>query len=198
MVAKVTSFQKAQRDANTNAKMLQRHVNKVWNAAAVAPMFRKEIEKKDKHGKTVVVRRSVRLIQGHAYNIAVAGACKLAQRDLKKDCDKWGIDCPMSTSHPFMLGMPKGTKLMLEQFLSAYVASGVLHATRMMKAPDKPAHKRLNKVYITRAFERLNEAMQSNSGAARASVVVPLKIKKAGNADYKPPKKGDAEAEDAE
>ena len=96
------------------------------------------------------------------------------------------MDYPETSKHPFMLGVPKGTKLMLEQFLSAYVATGVLKATRMMKAPETPKHKRLNKDYIKRAFAQLNEAMQANSGTTRASCVVPLKVKKAANSgkDY--------------
>lgn len=184
---KATSWQKSQRDANVNAKTLQRHINKVWNAGVSAPMFRREVENDGK-----VMRRSVRLIQGHAYNIAVAGAVAAAVADLKADCDKWGMDYPETSKHPFMLGVPKGTKLMLEQFLSAYVATGVLKATRMMKAPENPKHKRLNKIYVKRAFEYLNEAIQSNSGATRASCVVPLKVKK-NNKDYEPPAVEEAE-----
>jgi hypothetical protein len=178
---KPTSWQKSQRDANVNAKTLQRHINKVWNAASKAPMFRREVEKDGK-----VTRRSVRLIQGHAYNIAVAGAVAAAVKDLKTDCDKWGLEYPETSKHPFMLGVPAGTKLMLEQFLSAYVATGVLKATRMMKAPETPKHKRLNKIYIKRSFEYLNESIQSNSGSTRAGCVIPLKVKKAGG-DYQPP-----------
>ena len=195
------TFQKAQRECAQNAKVLQRHVNKVWNSAADAPMFRKEIQKmkkvptgsqggtklvpvKDKDGRPVMARRSVRLVQGHAYNIAIAGGVKAAIRELKKDCDTWGIDYPESTKQPFMLGMPKGSKLMIEQFLSAYVSTGVLHASRMMNEMGK--HKRLNKDYIKRAFGQLNEAMQSNTGTSRASCIVPLKVKKAAAAgkDY--------------
>jgi hypothetical protein len=169
-------FQKAQREAIVNSKTLQRHVNKVWNAAGAAPMFRKEIQKQ-KDGKPIVQRRSVRLIQGHAYNIAMAGAVQSAVRDMKVGCDKWGIDYPQSTPQPWMLGMPKGSKLMLEQFLSAYVATGVLHATRMMKQAGK--HKRLNKEYLTRAFEHMNEGISGQMGVSRNALVVPLKVKKA-------------------
>jgi hypothetical protein len=202
--SKATSWSKANLDATINSKTLQRHINKVWNSASAAPMFRREYQATTKSrnaqgvitlkpkvgadGKPVMLRRSVRLVQGHAYNIACAGAVHAAVRGLKADCDKWGLDYPQHSNHPFMLAVPNGTKLMLEQFLSAYVATGVLKATRMMKAPEvvgpdgkmgKAKHKRLNKCYIKRAFEHLNQAIHDNTGAARATCVVPLKVKKA-------------------
>lgn len=186
-------FQKAQREAAVNAKVVQRHINKVWNSASFAPIFRKEVAKKDKNGNDVIQRRSVRLIQGHAYNIACAGAVKNAVREVKQDCDTWGIDYKSSTNSPFMLGMPKGTKLMLEQFLAAYVGTAVLKANRMMQAAGK--HKRLQKSYIARAFNQVNDAVHCNSGTSRTSVIVPLKVKKAAasGADYQPPADGDVE-----
>ena len=211
-MVKVTSFQKAQRETALNSKMLQRHINKVWNGAANAPMFRKEYQAMDKKklpdgkikvtpkmkdGKPVMQRRSVRLIGGHAYNIAVAGAVINAQREIAADHKAWGLEASEEQKHPFMLGMPKGSKLMLEQFLSAYVASAVLKSTRMMKAlhpdgkPEETKHKRLNKDYIKRGFLEVNNAIDGNGGTVRASVVVPLKVKKAG--EYKPPATEEAE-----
>tara|TARA_Y100000389_G_scaffold204725_2_gene259231 strand:- start:13663 stop:14352 length:690 start_codon:yes stop_codon:yes gene_type:complete len=214
---KPTSFQKAQREAQVNTKGLHRHINKVWNAAVTAPMYCREyqvMEKKEaanggvelvpkvgKDGKPVMARRSARLIAGHAYNIACAGAVRAAVRELKQDYDTWGMGYPNTTQSPFMLGIPKGTKLMLEQFLSAYVATGVLHATRMMKAPEgtgldsngKAWHKRLNKAYIQRAFATINAKINATSGTTSATCVVPLKVKKA--TDYVPPAQEEPEEE---
>ena len=182
---KATSFQKAGREAVANSKAVQRHINRVWNLGPGAPMFRKEVAKIDpetgkgivKNGMPVVVRRSVRLIQGHAYNIACAGAVRAAVREIKDDCEKWGIPYTSNTNHPFMLGVPNGTKLMLEQFLSAYVSTGTLHATRAMKAfhpdkePNKPKHKRLNKMYIKRSFEQLKAEKEAEKGAEKEVLV---------------------------
>ena len=104
---KATSFQKAGREAVANSKAVQRHINRVWNLGPGAPMFRKEVAKIDpetgkgivKNGMPVVVRRSVRLIQGHAYNIACAGAVRAAVREIKDDCEKWGIPYTINTNH---------------------------------------------------------------------------------------------------
>lgn len=220
-MVKTTSFQSAMRDAQQNSKVLSRHINKTWNAAVAAPMFRKEYPRmkkvpgakggtklvavKDKDGTPVMARRSVRLISGNAYHIACAGAAAAAANEVKAECDTWGIDYPQSTAHPFMLGMPKGTKLMLEQFLSAYVATALLKANRSMKAPEwrpeggtgdgsKAKHKRLNKDYVRRAFTALNESVQSGPASLRPACVVPLKVLKKGNKDYAPPKDGDKDA----
>lgn len=200
-MGKLQSFSIAQRETNQNAKTLQRHINKVWNSGVAAPMYRKEVPKLDgngrqvvKDGMPVVQRRSVRLINGHAYNIACAGAVAAAANDQKKDFKKWGLPYVQSTNHPFMLSVPKGTKLMMEQCLSAYVATAVLKATRMMKAPDTPKHKRLNRLYIQRAFASLNESIQSDLASLRPACIVPLKVIKKGNKDYVPPTNGDPDA----
>ena len=62
--------------------------------------------------------------------------------------------------------------------------------------PNEPKHKRLNRVYIKRAFERLNEAIKSDGGTTRASCIVPFKVKKAAAAgsDYVPPVEEEEEA----
>ena len=202
------SFRVAQQDAVQNNKVVQRTINKVWNAAPHAPMFRREYQAKERiknedgsitirarveDGKPVMLRRSVRLIQGHAFNIACAGGVSAAVNEIKRECDTWNIDYPQSTNHPFLLGLPAGTKLMLEQFLSAYVATGVLKSTRAMKALGK--HTRLNKAYIQRAFSSLNEAMQSAPGSTRAPCIVPLKVAKKKDEDDVPSADADAKAD---
>lgn len=208
MVARrATAVQKATRETIANSKMMQRHINKVWNEGVNAPMFRKEYQamEKDgkprvKDGKPVMIRRSARLVSGHAYNIAVAGAVKEAVSRMKVECDRMGIDFPQSTRHPFMLGLPKGTKLMMDQFLAAVVASAMLHATRMMNESGK--HKRLNKGYVKRAFFEVVKRLNVASAAPQATLVVPLKKKNSkktgGDDEYEPPADGDADAAEDE
>ena len=55
MVAKArrpTPPQKAQRDATQNSKVLQRHVNKVWNAAAMFLLCRLQGSEPEKPGRS--------------------------------------------------------------------------------------------------------------------------------------------------
>ena len=176
--SKQPAARKAMSEAIQNARELRRMHDKIWNGASHAPMFYKEYEKvsKDSKGKIVkksMVRRSARLINGHAFQIAAAGAASAAIREMRTDCANLGIDYTSTTSSPFLPALAKCTKLVLEQFLAAYIQEVVLSATQGMTSIAK--YKRLNGKVVKEAFHDVNQQIFNSAGPApRTTVVVPL------------------------
>jgi len=178
VAAKQSAARKAMSEAQNNARKLRRLTDKMWNEASHAPMFYKESEKvtRDEKGKIIkksIVRRSARLVNGHAYCIAAAGAASSVVREMRLKCSNMGIDYESTTGSPCLPMLSKGTKMVLEQFLAAYVQEAVLNAMHTMKSIGK--HKRLNGKLIKGAFEEVNEQIFTAAGPApRATIVVPL------------------------
>ena len=181
VASKQPAARKAMTEAIANARDLRRTYDKVWNAAKHAPMFYKEYTKetKDDKGKAKrsIVRRTARLINGHAYQIAAAGAASAAIREMRTECANLGIDYTATTGSPCLPVLADGTKLVIEQFLSAYIQEAVLVATQGMKTIGK--HQRLNGKAMKAAFDEVNEQIFTAAGPApRSVVVVPLKAAK--------------------
>tara|TARA_B110000046_G_scaffold182280_1_gene215964 strand:+ start:4999 stop:5676 length:678 start_codon:yes stop_codon:yes gene_type:complete len=213
VAAKQSAARKAMAEAQTNARTLRRLQDKMWNEASHAPMFYREYEKvsKDEKGKVIkksIVRRSARLVNGHAFCIAAAGAASAVVREMRLKCSNMGIDYESTTACPCLPMLAKGTKMVLEQFLAAYVQEAVLNAMRTMTSIGK--HKRLNGKMIKGAFEEVNEQIFTAAGPApRATIVIPLSKatkKKAtvgeaeadeGGGDYEAGAEPDEAAEDA-
>lgn len=197
-----TASRKAMRDAITNSKRIRRIHDKLWNSAAQSPMFCKEAGT-DCNGRAL--RRSARLIGGHAYQIAASGAAAALTREMMGDCQTFGIKYQMKGTKTTVVlpALAKGSKFALEQFCCAYVQEAMLAATRMMSSLGK--HKRLNKAVMKAAFEEVNKSIFYASGPApRATIVVPLKKNASGqktapeDEDYVAPAgEGDEAADEA-
>lgn len=177
VASKQPATRKAMTEAISNARDLRRTYDKVWNAAKHAPMFYKEYTKetKDDQGKITksIVRRTARLINGHAYQIAAAGAAAAAIREMRTECANLGIEYTATTGSPCLPVLADGTKLVIEQFISAYIQETVLVATHGMKSIG--THKRLNGKMMKAAFEEVNEQIFTAAGPVpRAVVIVPL------------------------
>lgn len=192
--------QKAKDDILTRSKAITNAHNKLWNVAAKAPMYTKVFEKVTQDGKKKikkVVRRTARLIGGHAYGVAAAGAAQAVSRQQQIDCSNLGIE--------FLRTNDKGTpvcqaqltssfKFMVEQFMCAYVQECVHTATTSMRAVGK--HTRLNRSIMKLACNEVNEQLFCASGIAPRNVyVVPL-LKKKKDDDFKPSTKEEQAVEE--
>jgi len=181
------------REAIYNARALRKHTDRLWNRASEAPMFSKELNR-DKNGK--VLRRSARLIGGHAYCIAASGAMQAVSRQMRSDCTHLGIPYERSTDAAALPAFAKGACRLVEQFLAAYVQEAILVANRTMM--DLGKKKRLDKQTVRAAFAEVNESIFSSSGpAARTTVVVPLAKKASKGQDEEDYTAADGEGDEA-
>tara|TARA_Y100000817_G_scaffold184024_1_gene143805 strand:- start:1221 stop:1967 length:747 start_codon:yes stop_codon:yes gene_type:complete len=193
----LSSVQRARDEAKYNKKRIDQKTNAMWNAASKCPLFCKREEKvinvldangdpeKDENGKNktmpvlgedgkpLYVVRTTRLISSHAFNIASAGATRAAVREVRNDCYNMGTEYEeKSDKASFHLPLARGTKLMLEQFMSAYLKSGMLSAWQFKEGIGK--QKRLKKEHVRAAFRRLNERL--NPLPRSASMICPLTV----------------------
>ena len=129
----------------------------------------------DKNGKTVMVRRTARLIGGHAYNTAASGAIIACMREMRADCERAGIPHEQESKQATPgYNVATGAQRMIEQFLSAYVQEAVVTAVRMMKDLDDKKV-RLTPRLIRTAFEEVNESVfGACNPVPRSSIVCPL------------------------
>ncbi len=180
-----SAVRKAAADAADAAKLLRRTLDKAWSSAHLAPLFCREAGV-NKHGKPL--RRSTRLIGGHAYSIAASGAAAAVVHELKRDLEGLGLKYASRVSSSAMLPtLSKGAKTALEAFLASYVQEALLVATRAQKALG--GRKRLSATIVSDAFARTNESIFfASSPAPRATIVVPLrKAKAAADEDFVAP-----------
>jgi hypothetical protein len=167
-----------------NTRVARRTIDKLWDAAGTAPMFCRQLSTPDKNGK--VIRRSSRLIGGHAYHIAASGAASALKREIQCEAKRLGIPYVSSTGAAVQPTMSKGACRLTEQFIAAYCSEAIHVANRIMS--DLKTRKRLNAKIVAAAFAEVNESIFASSGfAPRTNVVLPVARVKKGVSD------GDAE-----
>lgn len=174
---------KASQDIVRRARTISSHQNKLWNVASRAPMYCKMYEKTTTEGKKKVkkiVKRSSRLIGGHAYGIAAAGATQAIAREQQIDCANMGIEFDRLNEKGVPVcqaALTPAFKYMLEQFICAYVQECIHTAQSSMQAVGR--HTRLNRGIMKMACQEVNEQVFAASGMAPRNVyVVPLARKK--------------------
>ena len=175
---------KAARDITRRSKEIAKAQDDVWAVASKAPMFCREFTKDKKDGKkgtkSKIVKRSVRLIGGHAYGLAAAGAAQAITREQQLDCMNLGIPFTRINEKGVPVAQARltaGFKYMLEQFMCAYVQECVYTARNMLSA--LPPRVRLNRDLMKMACNEVNEQLFYASGVVpRQMYVVPLPKKK--------------------
>ena len=193
---------KAAKDIVRRSRTIANSYNKLWNCAAKAPMYAKLFKKTGKDPKTkktvaTTVKRTRRLIGGHAYGIAATGAAQALAREQQIDCQRLGIEFDRTNDKGTPVAQAQLTpayKFMVEQFMCAYVQECVYAARTSMKAVGK--HTRLNRGIMKLACGEVNEQLFAASGIAPRNVyVVPL-LKKKKDEDFKPASKEDQAREE--
>jgi hypothetical protein len=184
---------KASKDIVRRARTIANANNKLWNAASKAPMYAKVFKKtapdpkNPKKTVTSIVKRTTRLIGGHAYGVAAAGATQAISRQQQIDCSNLGLEFTRSNDKGTPICQAQLTpafKFMVEQFMCAYVQECVYTAKSSMSAVGK--HTRLNRSCMKLACNEVNEQLFAASGLAPRNVyVVPL-LKKKKDDDFKP------------
>jgi hypothetical protein len=174
-MVKNNALRRSARDALANSKKLRRLHDRLWNSASSAPIFCRETGV-DKNGR--VLRRSARLIGGHAYQIAASGAAAALTRSMKHDLESFGSSYESDVKTTAVsIALSKGSKMVLEQVICAYVQEAILAATRMNESLG--SRKRLNKSIVKAAFEQVNQSIFfASSPAPRATVVMALPKKR--------------------
>ena len=201
---------KAAKDITRRAKEIAKAQDNVWKVASKAPMFcrvyKKTIDKaggkKGKKGdkaETADVKRSVRLISGHAFGLAAAGAAQTIAREQQIDCQNLGIEfsrlndkgTPVCQSQ-----LTPGYKYMLEQYMCAYVQECVHTARNMLKA--LPPRVRLNRDIMKYACNEVNEQLfYASAVGPRQVFVVPLPKKNKPKEEFTPPTEEEQAEEEA-
>lgn len=199
---------KAARDITRRSKEIAKAYDNVWKVASKAPMFCRHYEKSvaGPKGKTIkkTIKRSVRLISGHAYGLAAAGAAQTITREQQIDCTTLGIEFSRLNDKGVPVAQAQLTpsfKYMLEQYMCAYVQECITTARNMMGT--LPPRKRLNRELMKLACNEVNEQLffSSSSGPRQVYVVpMPKKKKKADDeeeGDFQPASAEDQAAEEA-
>jgi hypothetical protein len=193
---------KAAKDIVRRSRSIANSYNKLWNAASKAPMYCKVFTKKGKDANskktiTKTVKRTQRLISGHAYGIASTGAAQAIAREQQIDCERLGVEFDRTNDKGTPVAQAQLTpafKFMVEQFMCSYVQECVYAARTSMQAVGK--HTRLNRGIMKLACSEVNEQLFAASGLAPRNVyVVPL-LKKKKDEDFKPASKEDQVAEE--
>jgi hypothetical protein len=192
---------KASNDIMRRSRSINNAQNRLWNAASKAPLYCKQFDKMTKQGKKQVkkvVRRTQRLIGGHAYGVAAAGAAQAITREQQIDCQKMGMEFTRTNEKGTPVAQAQLTpafKFLVEKFMCAYVQECVYASTSSMKAVGR--HTRLNRGIIKLACSEVNEQLFAASGIAPRNVyVVPLLKAKKKDEDFKPSSKEDQVAEE--
>ena len=193
---------KAAKDICRRSRSISNHHNKLWNAASKAPMYCKLFKKSTKDDKTkktvtTTVKRTQRLISGHAYSIAATGAAQAIAREQQIDCEVLGVEFARTNDKGTPVAQAQLTpayKFMVEQFMCAYVQECVYAARTSMAAVG--GRTRLNRGIVKLACGEVNEQLFAASGIAPRNVyVVPL-LKKKKDDDFKPASSEDQAAEE--
>ena len=120
-----------------NAKSSRKTYDLVWNAASRAPVFCKITKKTTPDGKVKKMHRTSRLIGSHAFQIAASGAAMNASRILSNECNKLRLDVQTESSRaPWLPSVSKGAKMVLEQFLCAFLCTCEAHVQRSPACMD--------------------------------------------------------------
>lgn len=114
-----------------DARKTRRTTNKLWEVDA--GMFRRISPSGT--GKT----RSVRLVNGHAYKIASAGAALRAAKVIGAEADRLRIPTTLGKKFgtPWVPSLTRGAVRVIDQFLTAYAQEATRHGANMRKTLKK-------------------------------------------------------------
>jgi hypothetical protein len=186
-----------------NARNSRKAYDKMWRAAAHAPVFCKITKKQvlDSKGKSKTKKfyRTSRLIGSHAYNIAASGAAMRTACILKDDAVTLRLEAENESKRaPWYPGVHKGAKMLAEQFLCA-LSQEAAYKGHMVRECCRT--KRLSSRQMKLGWETTFESVfGSSSIIPRKVIAIPLVHKKSSRKKKKSnEKKGDtanAAAED--
>jgi hypothetical protein len=177
-----------------NAKNSRKQYDKMWNAAARAPIFCKITKKTLEDGKTKKFYRTARLIGSHAYMIAASGAAAYVAKMMERDCSLVHEDTEQESARaPWMPQVSKGAKMVLEQWMCALSQEATKkgHAVRQ----GAGAAKRLNNKHMKIGWDVVHENVFSNTAMLPRTMYVAQPAKKVSKSSKKG-KSEDAEGDD--
>ena len=219
MVAQLTRIERLERDMKDvdkspynvfkTGKAARKNYDKVWNAAAHAPIFCKITKKTitDANGKKREKDcfRTSRLIGSHAYKVAASGAGLYASKVLQCEGEVLRTETfGEKTRAPWLPTLSAGARMVLEQFLSALAQEAGFkgHAIREGVGNSK----RLSKTHVKSGWEATYDSVFGSSTLLPMNVItLALEKKKAskgkvgtkeveakGDDEYNPPVEDDA------
>lgn len=115
-------------------------------------MFLRTISKNDGSDGT----RARRLVRPQVWRVMAAGAAAQTENALERDKARLGIDVGVRSSSrfPWQPSVSASASALLEQFLCAYVQTGLRNAQLMRKGSG--THKRINACTMQHGFELAN------------------------------------------
>ena len=165
----------------SNARNARKAYDKMWRAAAHAPVFCKITKKQVPDGKGKLRNkkfyRTSRLIGSHAYNIAAAGAAMRAACILKDDAVTLRLEAENESKRaPWYPGVQKGAKMLLEQFLCALAQEATYkgHVVRECCRTQRLSSKQMRLGWET----TFDSVFGSSSIIPRKVIAIPLDSKK--------------------
>ena len=195
-------------------KVARKNYDKVWNAAAHAPIFCKITKKTiiDDNGKKKEKEcfRTSRLIGSHAYKVAASGAGLYASKVLQCEGEVLRTETFGEKKRaPWLPTLSAGARMVLEQFLSALAQEAAYkgHAVREGVGNSK----RLSKTHVKAGWDATYESVFGSSTLLPMNVItLALEKKKTskgkvgakggeadGDDEYTPPAEDDAGGEAA-
>lgn len=189
-MVKMDAVRQSPQNILSNAKQSRVAFDKMWNAASRAPMFCK-ISKSSIRGLNKRSYRTARLVSDHAYKIAASGAVATAARVFDDECKTLSIEPKAENARaPWLPGISKGARILIEQFLCAVAQEATLKAHAVREGSGST--KRLNGKQMRIGWEAVFETVFSdnNSLVPRAMHVASIKPKRRSNN-----KKGDTQKE---
>lgn len=177
-----------------NSKASRAAFDKTWNVASRAPVFCK-ISKKSINGVTKKTFRTARLVGSHAYNIAASGAAATSARILEEECKALRLEAePENTRAPWLPGVSKGARMVIEQFLCALAQEATMKAHAVREGSG--SSKRLNGKHMRLAWEAVFDTVFADTSIMPRSMHVAAPESKRSSKGKKADKKKDAAAEE--
>ena len=184
------------------AKNTRSALNKTWALSAKTPMFVKKVNK----NAAKKVLRTKRVINGHAWKIALSGAALNAREIFKRDAEMLRIPLEKeSTRAPWLPSLSKGALMLVEQAIVAYVQDAVKRAADVRDALNDG--QRINPAVLKLAFIEVDKKLAGTLAPSAATIFVeadPVKKKKMNEKegeqeeddDEPPPNESDEEDDD--
>jgi hypothetical protein len=198
MVAKTDAVRRSPAAILANSKNARRNFDKLWNAAAKAPIFCKTSSKTLPDGKTKKRYKTSRLVSSHAYKIAQSGAALHAARLASRDCGVLRIEAETESSRaPWMPSLSAGARIVLEQFLAALAQEAAFKADAFREGCGSA--KRVSGKHMRLGWEATKESVFASSTMIPSTVIaLPLEKKASKPRDAEPKSKKAAEPEPAD
>ncbi len=185
------------------SQTIRKKENDVWRVARKAPMFMKASLVKEDNGKggvktKTVYKRSQRLINSHAYKVNMSGAANNAASVLKNTAAVFRESFQDEGRSPWLPNINPGACAALEQFLCAYVATGVHNAMQIRKQLN--SSKQLGERLMNMGFDAANETIFGPTCLAPRAITMAatlkvVKGKKEEDKDFEPQAEEEEEEE---